>query len=133
MNKIKMLLISFLDKEEALNKIIVEANLERLVFDKPPIEAVFCHYAEKSNKGFYSKEYTHFLVPADLSYLESDLEKLHYENIKDIMLLYAKGEKNSGNLFSKDQYPNEANGNRTIFYSQYAGERHRLIAHLCNL
>lgn len=134
MNKIKLLLLSFSEKESTLANLIKKANSERVLFGKSPIEPTFCHYAERSNYGFYSKKYTHFLAPADLSCLASDLAELQYESINNILLLYAEvEEKTSENLSIKSLSPNNGKDGKTIFYSQYAGENYRLISYLCNL
>lgn len=126
--------MGFNPEEEAdLKLMLADVMMERIAYEKPNIDFAFCHYFEKSDFDFYSKDYTHFLVDADLKYLERDLRELKYENIKDILLLYAHGDINSGNLSKDDIEPNEKNHNTRIFFSQYAGERYRLMSFLCNL
>lgn len=134
MKNIKLLILGFSSEEEAgLRLMLADVMLERVAYGKSNIDFTFCHYSKKSDFGFYSKEYTHFLVDADLNYIKKDLQELGYENIQDILLLYARGESKSGNLSKDDTEPNEKNSNTRIFFSQYAGEQYRLMSFLCNL
>ena len=134
MKNIKLLIMGFNSEEEAgLKLMLADVMLERIGHKKSNIDFTFCHCSKKSDFGFYSKDYTHFLVDADLKYLERDLQELKYKNIKDILLLYVHGNINLGNLSKDDIELSEKNRNTRIFFSQYAGERYRLMSFLCNL
>lgn len=61
-------------------------------------------------------------------------ETIRYKNLENNLLVYGyMDEKKIGNVSEEDMKPTAATHHMRTFFSQYAGEKYRLIAYLANL
>lgn len=136
MKTLNFLLVGFSGKEEPIDEIFEIVNKERQKFGKPLIETDHTYFiSDVSEFDLSSELFDYFIVHGDIaSELQYKIKRLGKKDTKERMLVYADSRKiESGNIFDSDVSPNKHNKYMRVFFQQYAGEKYRLIAYLCNL